>query len=341
MPADAPGRPARLLLSRATLGRLEAALRRIAPPSRLETVALEDVADDPAVTVDAVFISRDITGTSTKAVVGPTLAACYGVIRRSPQLRWVHTHSAGADRPIYPEIAARGVAVSTSQGANADSVAHTAVGAVLALGRGFPGFWAAQGERRWAPFTEATLPRDLSGQTAVVLGFGPIGQRIARWLHALGLRIEVVRQGAQPADTWPTWRYADLPDVLPRADWLVLACPLTPQTEGLVDAAALGRLPPGAHLVNVARGEVVVQSALVEALSGGRLGGAFLDVFDPEPLDPASPLWRLPGVVVTPHAAGRSAGHAARVDERFLSHLQDWLAGRPVGTALLRPAQPV
>jgi phosphoglycerate dehydrogenase-like enzyme len=124
--------------------------------------------------------------------------------------------------------------------------------------------------------------------------------------------------------------FTALRDVLPRAQWLLLACPLTPQTQGLIDAAALAMLPRGAQLINVARGEVVVESALVAALQGGHLGGAFLDVFEHEPLPADSALWSLPGVMVTPHSAGPSAGNAARTAAIFLDNLQRWVQGQPL-----------
>jgi phosphoglycerate dehydrogenase-like enzyme len=123
-------------------------------------------------------------------------------------------------------------------------------------------------------------------------------------------------------------RFDQLNMVLPRTDWLILACPLTDTTHGLVNAAALQALPQGAHLINVARGEVVVQNDLIDVLQSGHLGGAFLDVFEHEPLPADSPLWTLPNVMVTPHAAGHSDGNAGRVNRMFLDGLQRWLLGQ-------------
>jgi phosphoglycerate dehydrogenase-like enzyme len=124
--------------------------------------------------------------------------------------------------------------------------------------------------------------------------------------------------------------FEDWQQVLPKTDWLVLACPLTPQTRQLVNAEALALLPPGAHLVNVARGEVVDEPALVAALQSGRLGGAFLDVFAHEPLPFDSPLWDMPQVMVTPHAAGHSDGNESRVGQIFLDNLRCWSQGMPL-----------
>lgn len=320
--------PRKLLLSAKSQASLAADLQPLLQGSGVEVVTLEAAAADDAVQVDAAFISRDVTGLSLKHVVLDDLANCYRVLRRSPRLSWVHTHSAGADRPIYAELMARGVAVSTSSGANAEVVAQTALAGLLALSRRFPQLMAAQARREWAPLMGGPLPPDLAGQTAVLLAWGPIAQRIQPVLALLGMQVVVVRRTAEAAGPGiETVAFTDLHQVLPRAQWLLLACPLTPQTHGLIDAQALSLLPPGAQLINVARGEVAVESALTAALQSGHLGGAFLDVFEHEPLAIESPLWTLPNVMVTPHSAGPSAGNAARTAAIFLDNLQRWVQG--------------
>jgi D-2-hydroxyacid dehydrogenase (NADP+) len=324
--------PARLLLSAAAADTHCAALLQAAERAgrTLAVVRLEEAAEDERCQVDAAWITRDVTGLSTKHRVVEPLASFYRVLRRSVALRWVHTHSAGTDRPIFGELMARGVAVTTSAGANADIVAQTALGAVLALARRLPQLIAAQAERRWAPLIAGPQP-DLAGQTAVLVGWGAIGRRLQPWLSMLGLRVVVVRHGSESAsDGLETLRYADLARVLPRAQWLILACPLSDATRRLVDARAFAALPAGAMLVNVSRGEVVDEAALVDALREGRLGGAFLDVFETEPLAPDSPLWSLPNTIVTPHTAGQSAGNAARTAAIFIDNLGRWLAGEPL-----------
>lgn len=314
----------RLLLSDCARTRLGARLAALAVPVSLEQA-------ERGAPFDAAFVSRDVTGLSTKHEVQPGTARFYDAMRAQAALRWVHVHSAGADRPVYVELRARGVQVTTSAGTNAAVVAQTALAGVLALARRFPELMAAQRERRWAPLIGSGLPRDLAGQTAVVVGWGAIGQQIGAWLGMLGLHVVAVRRERAPAESCAECvAYGDLPAVLPRADWLVLACPLTERTRGLVDAAALARLPAGAHLVNVARGEVADEPALIDALRAGRLAGAYLDVFAHEPLPPASPLWSLPGVIATPHSAGFSDGNAARVEALFLDNLARWRAGQPL-----------
>lgn len=325
------GAAPRLLLSARTRAALAGEIDRARRGRALEVVALEDLAADDAATVDAAFISRDITGLSLKHVVLEELAACYRVLRRSPGLAWVHTHSAGADRPIYAELMARGVAVSTSSGANAEVVAQTALAGLLALSRRFPQLMAAQARREWAPLMAGPLPPDLAGQTVALVGWGPIAQKLQPLLALLGLQVVVVRRSAEPAGPGiETVHFSALHQVLPRAHWLLLACPLTGETRGLVDAEALAALPKGAQVINVARGEVVVEGALVAALQSGHLGGAFLDVFETEPLPADSPLWTLPGVMITPHSAGPAAGNAARTAAIFIDNLGRWLHGQPL-----------
>lgn len=335
--------PRTLLLSAATQARLGGSLEALLAPHALTLCRLEDLQDPAAAAacqVHAAYISRDVTGQSTKFVVQEPLATCYRVLRQSAALQWVHTHSAGADRPIYAELAGRGVAVSTSAGANAEVVAQTALGAVLALARRLPRLVAAQARRQWAPLFPDAVPPDLSGQTVLLVGWGGIAQRLLPWFTMLGLRVIVARHRAEPAaGAAHTVCYAELAAVLPQAQWLVLACPLSAHTERLIDAAALARLPAGAMLVNVARGEVVDEDALVHALQSGHLGGAFLDVFRHEPLAPESPLWTLPNTLVTPHSAGQAQGNPARAAAIFLDNLGRWLRGEALRNRVSLPPE--
>jgi len=282
----------------------------------------------PGDDADIAFVSRDITGLSTKDIVLPDTQRFHDALLAAPGLRWAHVHSAGADRPIYVELRRRGVRLTTSSGANTEVVVQTAIAGILALARRFPQLMAAQRRRQWAPLIGADLPRDLAGQTALVVGWGPIGQGIATLLQALGLRVMAARGSSvavgPEVDTVP---YEELERLLPRADWLVLACPLSSRTEGLIDAAALALLPPGAHLVNVARGAVLDEAALLDALGRGRLAGAYLDVFEHEPLPAESPLWTADKIIVTPHSAGHSDGNEPRVRRVFLDNLRRWLDG--------------
>jgi phosphoglycerate dehydrogenase-like enzyme len=299
-------------------------------PHRL--VHLEDPAQpDGSHAVDAAFLTRDVTAGSGKTQLSDALAGFYDILRRSPDLRWLQTHAAGADRPIYAELRQRDVIVTTGSGANARPVAQMAVAGLLALARRLPELMDAQRRRAWEPLLGVRAPRDLDGQTAVVVGLGPIGVQIARLLKALGLHVIGVRRQATPCP-WvdETVELASIEQPLQRADWLVLACPLNNATRGLVNARTLALLPASARVINVARGEVVVERDLIPALRSGRLGGAYLDVVEQEPLSEESELWTLPNVIITPHCAGHTAGHYAAVGEIFLDNLARWHRGQPL-----------
>lgn len=257
----------------------------------------------------------------------------FSALRKAPRLQWLHVFNVGVDHPIYTEMLRRGVRLTTSAGTTAKPIAQNAVAGLLMLARQFPRSIADQREHRWNPRRGHDAPRDLEGQTVVIVGLGHIGREVARLARALGLRVIGVRRSARTAADPVDALYTPdrLHEALPHADWLVLACPLTARTRGLIDAAALARLPAQSGIINVARGEIVDEAALIAALRSGHLAGAYLDVFQQEPLPPDSPLWDLPNVVVTPHHAAVASGNDRRVYEVFVENL----ARRHRGVALL------
>jgi phosphoglycerate dehydrogenase-like enzyme len=265
-----------------------------------------------------------------------------GSALHAPNLRWMHLPNAGVDHPVFGRLRAQGVRLTTSSGAAAEAIAQTAIAALLALARGFPHWWRAQQQRQWAPHPPAQPPADLRGQRLVIIGLGAIGTRIAQLGRALGLYVIGVRRQPRRADDPVDELHPPLAlhQLLPHADWLVLACPLTDETRHLVNAAALARLSPAAHLLNVARGDIVDEAALIDALRAGRLAGAYLDVFAEEPLPASSPLWELPNVIVTPHDAGAASGNAARVAELFLANFERWARGEPLINEVQSSEQP-
>jgi len=324
----------KILLSELSLRALSQDIAKVMGSRPFECISFEDAVASGRRDFDVAFVSRDVTGLSTKHELAPSLKACYKVLEESSTLRWVHIHSAGADRDVYVRLRAKGVQVATSSGANAEVVAQTALAGLLALSRKFPELVHAMHAKKWAPLLGSKLPPDLSGQTALLVGWGPIAQRVAQFLSVLGLRLKVVRQKAQigslakPGGDFSQpemLTFETLDSALPSTDWIVLMCPLTDTTRGLINARRLNLLPPGAGLVNVSRGEVVVESDLIEALQNGSLGSAYLDVFEHEPLSQTSPLWHLPNVIVTPHSAGFSAGNELRVSHMFLDNLTSWV----------------
>jgi len=320
--------PIVILMSSEAITKLSADVERVLAPRPFRLVA---PGDPQARHARIAFVSRDVTGLSTKhRILAPT-QRMYDALAAAERLEWVHVHSAGADRAAYVDLLRRGVLLTTSSGANASVVAQTAVLGVLYFARHWPQLARARQARRWAPLIETGLPRDLQGQTAVAVGWGPVGQEIGRLLRALGLELIVVRR--QRAEDQPGVKmvtHAQLPQVLPRADWLLLACPLTQETRALIGRPELASLPAHCTLVNVSRGEVVDEAALVEALRSNALAGAYLDVFATEPLPADSPLWSLPNVVATPHSAGFSDGNEARVSRMFLDNLGRWLRNEPL-----------
>lgn len=263
----------------------------------------------------------------------------FSAVRKAPSLRWLHTFNVGVDHPIFGEILARGAKITTSAGTTAVPIAQHAITGLLMFARGFPALLAAQRRHEWIRVRRAGQPKDLAGQTLCVLGLGAIGREIARLGQALGLHVVGIRrsprQDADPVDE--LLPPAALNDVLARTQWLAIACPLTPETRKLIDAAALARLPRGAYVLNIARGAIVDEAALIAALQSGQLGGAYLDVFEQEPLPAESPLWDLPNVVVTPHSAAAATGNEARVLDLLVANFERWIQTRPMSNEVTQP----
>ncbi|MGI5127624.1 D-2-hydroxyacid dehydrogenase [Pseudonocardia sp. CA-107938] len=235
-------------------------------------------------------------------------------------LRWVHTASAGVDRLTFPGLVDAGITVTNSRGVFDVPIAEYVLGLVLAQAKDLARTLALQGGREW----RHRETERVAGRRAVVVGGGPIGAAIAGHLRAVGMQVDVVGRREFP----------DLPQLLPQAAWLVLAVPLTEATRGMLDAAALALLPPQARVVNVGRGALVVEDDLVAALREGRIAGAALDVFATEPLPASSPLWELPGVIVSPHMSGDVAGWRAELAEIFAANLARYRAGEPLANVV-------
>jgi phosphoglycerate dehydrogenase-like enzyme len=320
----------RILLSEHTARELAIQLTEIFGPGGYTHVTASDIHAGTA-DADICFVSREITGNSTKQNILPDTQYFYDALRASKSLRWIQVHSAGADRQIFLDLIARGVTLTTSSGASASLVAQTALTGLLSLSRRFPQLAAAQRAHIWAPFFKTGLPPDLEGQTALIVGWGPIGQKLGAWLGALGLNIIIVRQSVQSSiEGARVIGFGDFATNLPQADWLVLACPLTTQTTNLVSENALSLMKPSAHIINISRGAVIDEPAMIDALTNGRLAGAYLDVFAQEPLAAESPLWDLPNVIATPHTAGFSDGILQRMSQIFIQNLKNWQAGTPL-----------
>ncbi len=280
--------------------------------------------DDVCARVELAYFSSDVFPDYSRQF--------FSTVRKAPALRWLHVFNAGVDHPIYTEMMQRGARLTTSSGSTAIPIAQTAITGMLMLARNFPRWLAAQPRHEWDPMRQPDVPRDLSEQHVVIVGLGSIGNEIARLAKVLGMPVTGVRRSGKQAGDHADRVVApsELDALLPQADWLVIACPLTPDTRGLVTAERLQRLPQGARLVNIARGEIVDEPALIAALQSGHLAGAYLDVFAEEPLPAASALWDLPNVIVTPHNSAAAAGNEGRVYEIFSGNLERWLRGEPL-----------
>ncbi len=276
------------------------ALQATAPG--VELVAARDAAEGARLATDA----DAVIGFCTPEI----LAAGTGI-------RWIQSFSAGVERCVaIPAVRERDILLTNMQRVAAPVMAEHVLAMMLAFARGLDFYIPERAAARWTrdlppPATMTTL----AGKTLLVVGLGGIGTEVARRAHALGMRVTATRASGREGP--PYVAYVGLPDELRKlageADFIVNTTPLTPATSGLFDAAFFAAAKPGAYFFNVGRGQSVVQADLVAALRSGRLAGAGLDVTDPEPLPPDSPLWRMPNVIITPHVSAASdLGDAAR-----------------------------
>ncbi|MFZ4719328.1 MAG: D-2-hydroxyacid dehydrogenase [Ilumatobacteraceae bacterium] len=245
------------------------------------------------------------------------------VVLQAPNVQWLHMFSAGLDNPVFAMLMQRGVAVTHSAGSSAVPIAHSVIMHVIGMCRNARSLAIAQSEARW----DNRDALDVEGRRLTVVGLGAIGSEVARLAAAFGMHVTGLRRtptGDEPCRTLSVDR---LHDVLPATDDLVLTAPLTPDTRGLIGATELALLPAGAHLVNVGRGELLDEPALIDSLRAGHLGAAALDVFAVEPLPADSPLWAMPNVTVTPHNSGATDLAARRAADVFEDNLRRFTTG--------------
>jgi len=240
-------------------------------------------------------------------------------VRARPELPWIHLLSAGADRLLSLDLPFERLRVSTSSGVHAATIGEYVLGALLYAAKSFDRFAAQQRERNWrsAPILE------LEGQTLAIVGLGAIGEGIAVRARAFGMRVIGTKRTPEPVEgvdeVLPSER---LHDALRQADAVAVTVPLAPSTRGLIGAAEFARMKPSAVFVNVARGAVVDEAALIAALREKRLRAAVLDVFEREPLPADSPLWGLDNVLITPHVSGNTPVYMRRVVEVFARNVR-------------------
>ena len=246
------------------------------------------------------------------------------VLAAAPGLKIIAKHGAGVDSVDIAAATRRGIAVMVANGANADAVAEHALALMLSLARELPRFDRDVRSGAWRNLDQFT--RDFSARTVGIVGYGQIGERTARLAQACGARVVIHTRSAITPPAGMTYEPA-LDRLLETVDIVSLHCPLTDQTRGLIGAAQLARMKPGALLINTARGPVIDEAALVAALKSGKLAGAALDTFAVEPPDPVHPLFTLPNVLVTPHIAAATTGAMARMGTIAANNILCWLRG--------------
>jgi phosphoglycerate dehydrogenase-like enzyme len=305
-------------------------IRAAAPGARIVTLSREGLTDEPVDDVEVLlrgWLSSD---------------AFDRLLARAPRLGWVHSASAGVERALTPAAAERGLVITNARGVFSRPIAEYVLMMILAVSRRLPGLLELQRERTWQPLEGVEL-RDV---TVGIVGLGSIGRAVGALATAFGCRVIAVRRrseaGAEAAATDEESRSfgevmlervggpEGLPQLLADSDFVVLATPLTPETQNMIDAEALAVMKPGAWLINIARGGLVDERALLNALRDGAIGGAVLDTFRDEPLPPSSPFYDLPNVIVTPHTSWSSGRVLDRSVELFCDNLRRYAAGEPL-----------
>ena len=273
------------------------------------------VGDDDLARITIAFFSGDAWPARTARYITACLHA--------PNLQWLHTFSAGVDSPIFAEFVRRGATLTTSSGSSARPIAQTVAMMILAMSRDLPAWLDAQRESRWEPHTGD----EVDGANLAVLGMGPIGEETARLGIALGMNVRGGRRTVTGNEPCETVTFDELPALLAWADYVVVALPLTEDTRGMIGVDQLALMRPTTRLVNVGRGALIDEPAMIDALASGRLAGAALDVFAVEPLPEDSPLWTMPNVIITPHNSGATELAHHRAAQIFIDNLGRWARG--------------
>ncbi len=255
-----------------------------------------------------------------------------------PRLRWVQGTSAGIGGFLERTGLARtSLVFTTAAGVHGTPLAEFALMGLLYFAKGMPTLTRWREQRHW----ERHAGRQVAGSRALLIGLGGVGRQVARLLSAAGVEITGMGRAERSRDVPGVTSYVTagrIGDVLPGADALVLACPLTAETRHLIGERELRLMPPGAVVVNISRGQVIDEDALISALRSNHLGGACLDVFATEPLPAGSPLWAMDNVIISPHSASTVAAENGLITELFTDNLQRWLAGLPLRNVYDRAA---
>jgi phosphoglycerate dehydrogenase-like enzyme len=240
---------------------------------------------------------------------------------KGPRPRWVHTASAGVDHLLCPELAASKTVVTNARGIFDQPIAEYVAALILAMAKDLPRTLDLQHDREWRHRESLRV----AGTHACVIGTGPIGRAIAATLKALGITTALVGRRQRDKIHGPD----DLDQLLAKADWVVCAAPLTDDTRGMFNLSRFGVMQPTARFINIGRGQLVVEDDLVRALERRWISGAALDVFEREPLPPDSPLWTVPGLLISPHMSGDTIGWRDDLATQFMQMYERWEQGLP------------
>lgn len=268
-------------------------------------------------------------GAGFDAVIAPTLPWLPQALSRLERYHWIHFLSAGVEKIWDMPFPKDGVLLTKSSGVHGSSMGEFALGAMLHFAKSFDQFVEQSRQRVW----KRVWLDELDGRTVTILGMGHIGGAIAQRAKAFGMKVVgVQRTPRETPGVDAMVGIGQLAEVLPHTQYLVVCLPLTADTEGMVDDALLAKLPAGAVLVDISRGGVVRESAVVDALTRGHLRGAALDVFEQEPLSPESALWDNPQVLLTPHVSGTNPRYMEKAMEVFIANAKQLIAGKPAVT---------
>ncbi|MCS7178967.1 MAG: D-2-hydroxyacid dehydrogenase [Anaerolineae bacterium] len=308
--------PVKLLLPDHLVERLREPVGQIVPDSHIIPVGPDGEVTEDLEGAEILFLSWRMSPEAIRRLIA-----------YAPHLRWVHAVSAGVDHLLFPELQDSDIILTNARGVFSVPIAEMVMAYILAVAKRLPEFWDSQREHRW----EKLSLRELHGLTVGIIGLGDIGTEVARRCRVFGMHVLGLRRHPGPGDLADeVLPPARLPDLLARADFVVIAVPLTPETRGLIGRAELAAMKPDAWLINISRGAVVDEEALIEALQARCIGGACLDVFVEEPLPPQSPLWEMPNVLITPHNSWSSPHIEARQMTLFLENLRRYVAGEPL-----------
>ena len=256
-------------------------------------------------------------------------------LKHAKKLKWIHSTAAGVAQLMYPELRESGILVTNPRGVFSVPMAEHTLGLMIALARNFPDSIRFQDKSTWGQQQLWDLPQqlsELSGKTLLIVGFGSIGHELAKRAKAFDMRIwGVTRSGKGDASfAEKIVAASELHAALPEADYVVVAAPETVETKKLIGPAEIARMKPGARLINVGRGSLLDEAALVAALERGHLAGAALDVTGTEPLPENSPLWKAPNLFITPHTSAVSDRLWLREAELLVELLELWFSGKPM-----------